>query len=199
MRKFLFSRLNLTVGAVVAAFVALPASAALADSGSSSCPSVLLTQPFLSFGDSNYYTLAPGQSPDSFDGTGWTLSGGANIVTTGLADGTQGSVLDLPYGASATSPVMCVDSGMPLASMLTQIVGGPKSNQTRFEVWDAATGTKIGGGTDISGDTSWGEQEGKVITGNSSGPVLVYFKVISALKQGDLQLYDLYIDPRMWG
>jgi hypothetical protein len=34
-----------------------------------------------------------------FTGTGWTLSGGAKVVSATLADGTTGTVLDLPSGA----------------------------------------------------------------------------------------------------
>ena len=67
-------------------------------------------KPLLSFGDSNWYTLTPGESLDNFDGGGWTLTGGAQIQTTDLADGQTGSVLDLPSGSTAVSPTICVDS-----------------------------------------------------------------------------------------
>src|ERR1700748_2510925 len=67
------------------------------------CMSPLLTQPFSGAKDSNWYTLMPGESSGGFDGTGWTLSGGAKIVTTTEADGSTGTVLDLPSGSTAVS------------------------------------------------------------------------------------------------
>ena len=73
-------------------------------------PSYAFSQPFSSVKDSNWYTLAPGQSVNSFDATGWTLSGGAKLVTTTLADGSTGTVLDLPAGATAVTPPMCVSA-----------------------------------------------------------------------------------------
>jgi hypothetical protein len=91
----------------VAVVSATGASPALADA--TSCTTPTLTQPFLSAGDTNLYTLAPGESADSFDGSGWTLLGQAKIVSTRLADGATGNVLDIPGGSVAISPPMCVD------------------------------------------------------------------------------------------
>src|SRR5947209_15603384 len=76
----------------------------------SACTDPMLSQPFASAHDNRLYTLVPGESSGSFDGTGWQLSGGAQIVTTTLADGLTGTVLDLPSGATAVSPTMCVPS-----------------------------------------------------------------------------------------
>jgi hypothetical protein len=197
VKKFLFSRRNLSVGALLAAFVALPAPAAWADTSASSCPNLQLTQPFLSYGDSNWYTLTPGESADSFDGGGWVLNGGAGVVTTTLADGQTGSVLDLPPGSSATSPITCVQSGMPLARMITQIVGGPKSNSTAFQVWNA-NGTRLGGAMGVLGRTSWQlSPPVNIVPGSFAGTKQVYFTFTSNQNQGDLRLYDFNIDPHM--
>ena len=197
MKKFLFSRRAFCAGAVLASFVALPAPAALANTASS-CPSMLITQPFASYGDNSYYTMAPGQGADSFDGTGWTLAGGAQIVTTTMDDGNTGSVLDLPPGSSATSPVMCVQSGMPLARMITRMVGGPKSNATVFQAWNSG-GTPLNGAMGVLGQTSWAlSPPVNVAPGSWSGTKEVYFTFTMKAKSGDLQLYDFAIDPRMW-
>jgi hypothetical protein len=198
MKKFLFSRGAVGTAAVIAAFVALPASAALADPSSSSCPTMVVSQPFLSYGDSNYYTLAPGQSLDSFDGTGWTLAGGASIVTTTLADGTQGAVLDLPPGASASSPVMCIQSGMPLARAFTQSVGAPKNNSIKFQVRNA-DGSAFAGATGIPTPAGWALTDPVAIApGNFPGVRPVYFTFSANGNQSDVQLSNFYVDPRMW-
>src|ERR1700746_3017074 len=67
----------------------------------SQCVEPTLTQAFLYAGDTNLYTLAPGQVPDNFAGTGWVLSGGASIKRTTLEDGSTGNVLDMPSGSQA--------------------------------------------------------------------------------------------------
>ena len=64
----------------------------------SACSAPSLSQALLPFGDSNWYTPLPGESNDAMSATGWTLSGGASIKTTTLADGKIGPVLDLPSG-----------------------------------------------------------------------------------------------------
>src|SRR5690349_14100465 len=111
MKQCLFSTRFVKLGVVLAAIAVLPVQAASADS--SSCTNPLLSQPFLSYGDHNWFTLAPGESVDNVNGAGWILSGGARLVTTTVADRNVGSVVDLPPGSSARTPVMCVESGMP--------------------------------------------------------------------------------------
>lgn len=195
MKKFLFSRRPLGLGVMVLALVALPVQAASADTSSCQTPSV--SQPFLSYGDSNWYTLVPGEVDDSFVGDGWGLTGGASVVSTTLADGTTGTVLDLPPGSSATSPVFCVESGMPIARMITQMVGGPKSNATAFQVWNA-NGTTLGGAMGVLGNTAWAlSPPVNVAPGSFAGWKQVYVTFTAKAKSGDLQLYDFEVDPRM--
>jgi len=100
----------------------LAAAPAMADT--SSCSDPVLTQPFTAFNDQNYYMLVPGESADNFDGGGWTLTGGASVTTTTLADGSSGSVLDLPSGATAVSPDVCVNSNYPTARTMVNDVAG---------------------------------------------------------------------------
>jgi hypothetical protein len=77
---------------------------------STACGDPALSQPFLAWSDSTCYAPVPGESADNFSGDGWTLSGGATIVTTTLYDGTQGYVLDLPAGATAVSAGVWMNS-----------------------------------------------------------------------------------------
>jgi hypothetical protein len=195
MKKFLFSRLSLSVGTAVAASVALLAPSALADSGS--CPNLAVSQPFLSYGDSNSYQLVPGQSPDNFDGTGWSLSGGANLTPASLAGGNSGSVLDLPPGASATSPAMCVQSGMPTARMITQALGSSNNNDIQVQVW-YANGGRLQGSQDISDQSGWNLSAPLAVAPGLSGTAQVYFTLKSKNNSGEQQVYNFYVDPRMW-
>lgn len=203
-------RTILGLGALIAAVAVLPVSVAsaapaqapapAATSASSSaaastsrCPEVALTQPFA--GDSNWYTLAPGESADDFAGTGWTLTGGARIVSTTLKDGATGDVLDLPAGATATSPAMCVDSDYPTVRMVTRTLGRAPDNSTSFYTVPVATG-RPAGGMPVLGTTAWATSPpDNVSAGGSSEQV--QFKYVAGSKAADLQVYDFYVDPRM--
>lgn len=85
--------------------------------------------PFTSYGDGASYFLAPGGSFESGTTTGWSLSGGAKIVSgnenLGVTSGSK--ALDLPVGATATSPAFCVDDSLPsfrFAAKLSSLDGG---------------------------------------------------------------------------
>src|SRR5208283_5878208 len=77
-----------------------------------SCPVTTLVPPFLKWEDSNYYSLVPGGSFEAGE-PAWTLSGGAKVAPgseTFAVTGTLGkSSLSLAEGASAQSPVICVE------------------------------------------------------------------------------------------
>jgi hypothetical protein len=209
---------SIGIGAAVAAFGAVPAqavakpAAGTAASGTatnsvdtSSCTSPLLTQPFLAWGDSNWYALAPGEAADDFAGTGWTLSGGAKIVTTPLQDGTTGSVLNLPRGSQAVSPTVCLTSAYPTARMMIRSVSGSNGGSVGFSVSYAGTSTAnaplqtgtfkttgaaggagnwfLSGPADLDPSTTPGWQLMQV-TLTADGPK-------------EFQVYNLYLDPAM--
>lgn len=205
MTKDLFSGRKLGIsGAFAVLLCGLAAGPALARDtvtavDTSACSDPLLSQPFLSANDSNLYTLAAGESADSFDGTGWTLSGGAQIISTPLADGQTGSVLDLPAGSQAVSPTMCVSAAYPTARTLVQ--GDPRS-QIGFSVsyagtktWDKAKKT----GQIPTTDNGWSLSDPfNIRPGHLPGWQLVRF-TFSGDKENDAQLYNFYVDPRMKG
>lgn len=112
-RRHLF--LAALLGAV--AFVCLSAgSARAALLNVDPCDNATLTQPFAPWGDSNDYKLLPG---GNFEGSlsGWNLTGGAAKVSGSEPYGATGSVgkdsINLPAGASITSPYTCVDLAYP--------------------------------------------------------------------------------------
>jgi hypothetical protein len=143
MKLYLFSRRPRILGAVVAGagLVSVlasgaPAQAALISTGA--CDNSPLTQPFQRWGDTSPYKLIPGGSFES-GAPGWTLSNGARIVAGSEPYGVSGSVgnasLYLPAGASAQSPITCVNAAYPtfrflarndwlLSTVLVQVVYG---------------------------------------------------------------------------
>jgi hypothetical protein len=196
--RALFARLAL-VGACAMAATAMTAAPALADTSSCSDPS--LAQPFLTWGDSNWYTLAPGESADSFAGTGWTLNGGASIQQTQLADGTTGNVLDLPAGSTAVSPPMCVSSLYPTGRAMVQQASGHGAVLFSVSYQDPNSGNWSN--PQVTGwlHGSWGgnwvlSSPLNLQPGSGSNWEMVQFTFTSVGWGGaDSQVYNFYVDP----
>jgi hypothetical protein len=200
-KGFFTRRLVARAGALAIVFGGLIATPALADPSSgaaSNCSDPTLTQPFLAYGDQNWYALAPGESADNFDGTGWTLNGGANLQSQPLDDGSAGSVLDLPSGATAVSPPICVDSDYPTARTMSRsfgvanlAVGVSYANQP------GSPPLQISGLIPL-GNSNWSPSGNlQVHPGNRNGWQLVRFIFANLGVLGHAQLYNFYIDPRM--
>jgi len=199
MRKFAFGSGALAV--VIMAVSALPAQAkhpAWVDT--SWCQDPLLSQPFAAIGDPNLYTLAPGESADDFAGTGWTLTGGATIVPATLVDGRVGSVLDLPTGASATSPLMCVASNYPSArAIVREMTGsGGAHFSVAYEGTHSANKPKTSGVLQGSG-SGWSVSNAVSLSPDHgvSGWQPVRFALTTTAARSEVQVYNLYFDPHM--
>jgi hypothetical protein len=208
MKQCLFSGRATLCGLLTAAVACVMASPALAagysDSGlawgdTSSCSAPQLSQPFLSAKDSNWYVLAPGESSDGFDGTGWTLGGGASIQTGPLADGSTGSVLDLPSGAVAISPPVCVSSEYPTARTMVRNAAGGDGVQVYVGYAGTKTEAQPQGSGQVHGNkAAWTTSPAFGIhPGNKPGWQLVRFTLVGGGRTSDFQIYDFYVDPRM--
>lgn len=134
------------------------------------------------------------ESPGSFDGTGWTLTGGASIKP-----GQTGSVLDLPSGSRAISPPMCVASDYPTArTMVRNVVGGEG-----VVVSVAYAGTKTESAAQSVGQVH-GQRSAWTLSspvnihpGNLPGWQLVRFALTPGGRSSDFQVYDFWVDPHM--
>lgn len=210
---------SIGIGAAVAACGAIPAQAIAQGATSttppsgtpatsvnaSSCANPPLTQPFLAWGDSNWYALAPGETADAFGGAGWTLTGGAKIVTTTLQDGTTGSVLDLPRGSKAVSPTVCLTSAYPTARMMIRNVSGSNGGSVGFSVSYTGTSTANSplqtGSFNTTG--SAGVARGWFLSAPadldpSTSPGWQLMKItLTADGPKEFQAYNLYLDPMM--
>ncbi len=191
------SRLSLIRSGILAAVIAgLAATPALADdihSGQAPCSAPQFSQSFLSAGDANWYTL-PGETLNS-----WNLSGGAQVVTTQLADGQTGSVLDLPSGSVAVSPVVCVSASFQTARTMVRSLGGNDSlsvyvSYVGTDSWDTPQNIGLVGGSGADWTPS-----GVLDTNPASrdGWQRVRFTLIPGGSSSDFQVYNFSIDPRM--
>jgi hypothetical protein len=216
MQRRLFSSRSAVIAGTVATMMTLvgagPAFAAKGGQGGNSpggnsspgtnspCTPPPLTQPFVGVSDGALYALAPGQAADNFDATGWSLSGGASLVTTQLADGQTGQVLDLPSGAQAVSPSMCVTSAYLTARAMVDDVAGSEGVQVSVS-WD--NGQNIGGiqqptGVLNGGQGSWSPSNPVPVQPSSrGGQQHARFTLTAGGTTSEFQVYDFYVDPRM--
>ena len=152
---------------------------------------------FESFGDKRDYLLAPEGSFESA-GDGWTLEGGAAAAEGGspFMVESPGNALSLPDGASATSPEICVEKGMPLARMFATDASGKGKSKLRVDVLvDKRRGLDSVGGGGISPEGEWdATRKFSLAQGKSSkgGTVRLQFTA----KRGDSVVDGVYIDPR---
>ena len=197
MKKYLFSLRSLALGGLLAAFAAVPAQAATAPVDTSICSNPLLTQPFVSAHDSNWYTLLPGETPGNFNGAGWTLTGGARVVTTTQPGGSTTSVLDLPSGAEAVSPTICVTSAYPTARTMVRNVVGAEGvffyvSYEGTSTWSVPKNT----GQVHGANAAWTLATSvNVQPYNTTGWQPMRITLIPGGKSSDFQLYNLYVDP----
>jgi hypothetical protein len=105
-----------TAAVATAAVFAAPASAGILTASASDCGDETLTKPFAQFGDSANYKLVRNGAFETGT-TGWTLTGGARVVTGNepwkVGGSSHAKSLVLPAGSSAISPVSCVGLAEP--------------------------------------------------------------------------------------
>ena len=164
------------------------------------CPGQTFAQPFEALGDSNYYTLVGGSQ---FNGgqEGWELKNGAEVVGGIRPDGSSGGVLDLPSGAVAVSPPVCVTLQYPTARAWVQSVQG--GGGVTVGVYYAGTrpmGMPVGqlsgrvqGGWELSSAFSVRPE----LTGKQEGVREVRFVYANLTRDSDFHISGLYVDPRM--
>lgn len=104
------------------AAVAPSAQAGLLSLAPGSC-GLTESQPFSSFGDTNYYVLVPGGTFEA-GSSGWTVRNGAKVVAGGYHSLQS---LALPAGSSATSPAACTGLDHPSARLFVRNTGSATS------------------------------------------------------------------------
>jgi hypothetical protein len=185
------------VGAAVAAGLvkAAPASALL---GLGNPCNEQMSQPFAQFGDNGSYTLVPGGSFES-GAQGWSLSGGASVVSGNEPFAATGShSLSLPAGSSAQSPFMCVGTLSPTM----RLFGFASSSRTALGVQILAKNalgllTVLGVGIVYPGQTSWAPTSSALFL-QSLGAALTNTTSIAfrfTPLNGSWTIDDTYVDP----
>ena len=181
------------VAIAVGVLLAIAPAPALADA--SSCSTATMTQPFASWGDYNWYTLVPGQTPGNFDGAGWTLNDGARLATATVTGGTSAIVLRLPMGSSAVSPEMCVDPNYLSARMMVRGVYGQAklSAGVSYQTpWGWSQPAPMG---EAGVPSTWQPSAVFSLHPPTSGWQIARFTLSAEGYNYGSQVYDFYIDP----
>ncbi len=203
MKQRIFTRLSLGLAAIlVAAVTVLTATSAMAaetQSDQAPCSPPQLSQLFLSYNDTGWYTLLAGESTNGFEGGGWQLGGGAEIVTTQLSDGQVGPVLDLPGGSVATSPAVCVSPSFTTARTMMRTL----ARNDGVSVYVSSTDTDAWNGLRNLGQVRGSGAEWTASDTLSLQPAIgsywqrVRFTLVPRGAHTEYQLYNFGLDPRM--
>ncbi len=211
MRFTLLSRARVLCGCAVGglAIAGLAASPALASTtvtppapsslDGAPCAALTFSQALSAVRDSAWYTMLPGESPDNLDGTGWTLAGGASIETTTLADGSTGHVLNLPSGATAYTPPVCIDKGFQEARAEVDDINGSEGVFFSIQPW-GSNGWANAQNTGQIHSTGWGLSGEMNLNNNVNSWELVRFAFRAGgnvANPSDFQMYNFWLDPRM--
>jgi hypothetical protein len=163
------------------------------------CPGQTFSQPFEAVKDANYYTLVEGSEFDE-GAAGWELSGGAQVVQA--EDSSSGAALDLPSGAEAVSPPVCVTLMYPTARIYVQNVQGGGGVAVSVAYAGTKTEEKPKGVGQVQGDHGeWTLAKPFSVQPQIAGKIeevrQVQFHFTAGGKNNEYRLQGLYVDPRM--
>jgi hypothetical protein len=192
------------IATIASAAFASTASAGLVTASASSCDDPAIEQPFARWGDkAGYKPLRDGGF--EADGAGWTLAGGADVVSgnesydVGGADDRRSLVL--PAGSRAVSPFTCVGLNEPTLRLfakrrsgLLTTLGVEMQVQTSLglSVWLPVLPGDLGG-------SSWHPTLtmpllANLLTLSGTDRTSVRFR-FTPLLLGSWQIDDVYVDP----
>ncbi len=205
--KFLFRFKAGAVGTLAAAVTVVscvsPASSSAVLLSTAVCDNSTLSQPFQQFGDSSQYKLVPGGSFES-GAPGWTLKGGAAVVSGSEPFGATGAVgahaLSLPAGASAESPSTCVNAAYPTFRLFARGASLLSAVAVQVVYDDPIVGRVALPVGAVTLSTSW----------KPSLPMLTTSAIQAVLKNGEARVSlrftsltggttidDVFVDPRL--
>jgi hypothetical protein len=197
IQKFPLTRFLLALLAALTLVGAMAGAARAEITDTSECLESPLSQHFLPFRDYNWYAQVAGQDQTGFTGEGWTLSNGAQIVSTTDAKGQALQALELPTGAKAVSPTICVTRDFPTGRMMVRALTGDQDlffyvSYAGTKTWTAPKSTDKFRGSGNAWDLS---DPINLQPSSISGWQLVKFTLVAGGKNDRSQVYDFWVDP----
>ncbi|MGO9901538.1 MAG: hypothetical protein ACLP0J_18065 [Solirubrobacteraceae bacterium] len=183
-------RLMCAAASAMALAVALPAAAAACTVSTAN-----ESQPFATYGDSSWYTLAPGGSFVS-GAHGWRLTN-ATIQSGGSSF--PDALTIAPNGTAMSAPI-CVSSETPTFRFFGRQDGGYYAEVNVNVLWTNTNGqaedvTAGGGNVGSSWAPSGVYELGAMLPTESGTAFSVRLQFIPAATGGAVQIDDLYVDP----
>lgn len=181
------------------------ASAGVLVQTATNCPTQAFSKAFSAWGDGHDYTLVPNGGLEQ-GAAGWDLDGSARVVSGNESfnvGGRGGYSLDLPSGASAESPTLCVGLEHPTVRFFARRIKGGLLNLSTLTV-SAVVHLDGGGKLDVpvgvvTGNGTWTPTPAFLYLGNvlsvlasNSTPMSFRF---TPLLGGEWQVDDVYVDP----
>jgi hypothetical protein len=182
---------------------ATPAHAGILVASAKNCGTPATSQVFLRWLDPLRYERAPGGNAES--AAGWTLSGGAKVVSGNepwkVGGSADKSSLLLPRGSRATTGVMCAGIGHPVMRFFARRTSGWLLDSLKVEVLFELSGGQVASlpiGL-VLGGGSWQPTLPFPVLANllpllpgSLTPVAFRFTPVGG---GAWQIDDVYVDP----
>jgi hypothetical protein len=188
-------RLSLMATAIILTVLGF---AAYASTARAACSYPDATQVFAPWKDKGWYQLAPEGGLEG-GATGWTFEGGAALVADPEArnhDGAQEeTALSLPYGASATSPPVCVDETTPNFRVMLRNFGEEGAKLQVTVRYEAASAQAKEHDTDVRAEEEWGPSRSVKLKTQQDEERVARITFTAADPDGEYLVDDLYVDP----
>jgi hypothetical protein len=198
----------ISAAAVTASLIAAVAPAASASdaapASTTDCTAPALSNPLAAFGDTRHYFLAPGGSFDA-GSPAWRLTGGAALTDNDavLGLGADEGSLSLPAGATATSPVFCVDLDYPTFRFFAAQADEDKGKLSVDVIYPAIAQKKTEAAKVSKLDEDWTLTKDVPLkpatVDKAGGWRLVKLRFRAAADGPQWKVDDVLVDPRMRG
>jgi hypothetical protein len=191
--------IKLTSRGVIAVGLALLVLASPPGASAAACPPQPVAQRFMQWRDPAWYAALPGGGFE--EGTAaWTLTGGSAVAEGNepfyIGTPADHRSLQLPPGASATSPAICIGAGHPTLRLLVRNGGSATSSLTVSAVARSVQGETLTVPLAALAARDWSPTAPIPVALNALAPALpqsVAFRFDAA--GGDWSIDDVYVDP----
>ena len=168
--------------------------------GAAPCAERVFAKVFKPWHDKRLYTLAPGGDFETL-AEGWTLEGATLAADSSpfqLGEALGASSLELPAGANAVSPPICVERGFQSFRFVARSVSDERAVvkvQVLYAKGREKTTARLKPAAEWNPTRKLSLAQGRFkVRKGRSAEVQLRFAVIS----GTARLDDVYVDPRMW-
>jgi hypothetical protein len=196
--SFRISRTLVAAGLLIGLLGCLGGQAQAKTIKPSNCSYPNAAQVFSPWKDQGYYELAPDGGLEG-GGTGWTLSGGATLVPTNEANFLNGAeddtALQLPFGASATSPPVCVDETTPSFRLMTENIGDKGAKLHVTVTYELASGPKAKQTDAPPADNGWAPTPPLQLQTDGEAERIARITFTAKDPKAEYLVDDLFIDP----